>query len=206
MKHVNWICKSCWLGLYKVVSEKTLIHEVVFEGTLNKWWQGWQWGTWTCLRHARLTRGYQGLSGAIRGYQGLSGAIRGYQGYQGLSGVIWGYQGYQGLSGVIRGYQGLSAQTMCVAHFALLSSTWMLMLSRKVLSLKIITLAWCAILWRIQFPFKGCWWSVVGVVNVITITALSRQIDGMEGVSWCGAGLDIIKQHSISAVADWMPF
>ena len=25
-----------------------------------------------------------------------------------------------------------------------------------------------------------------GVENVITMTALSRQIDGVEGVSWCG--------------------
>ena len=26
-----------------------------------------------------------------------------------------------------------------------------------------------------------------GVENVITMTALSRQIDGVEGVSWCGS-------------------
>ena len=43
----------------------------------------------------------------------------------------------------------------------------------------------------------------VGVENVITITVLSRRIDGVEGVSLCGAGLVIItEQHSMFAVAE----
>ena len=43
--------------------------------------------------------------------------------------------------------------------------------------------------------------------NVITMTALSRRIDGVEGVSWCGAGSVIItEQHFMFVIADPMPF
>ncbi|XP_041365631.1 cysteine-rich venom protein Mr30-like [Gigantopelta aegis] len=47
----------------------------------------------------------------------------------------------------------------------------------------------------------------LGVENVTTITALSRRIDGVEGVSWCGEGSVVItEQHSMFAVAELMPF
>ena len=43
----------------------------------------------------------------------------------------------------------------------------------------------------------------IGMENVITKTALSRQIDRVEGVSWCGAGSVIItEQHSMFAAAE----
>ena len=41
----------------------------------------------------------------------------------------------------------------------------------------------------------GCKYGV-DVENLIRTTALSRRVDGMEGVSWCGAGSVIIaEQH-----------
>ena len=47
----------------------------------------------------------------------------------------------------------------------------------------------------------------VGVENVITLTALSRRLDGVEGVSWRGTGSDIIsEQHFMFAVAKRISF
>ena len=38
----------------------------------------------------------------------------------------------------------------------------------------------------------------IGMENVITMTALSRRIDGMEWMLWCGAGSVITtEQHCI---------
>ena len=42
-----------------------------------------------------------------------------------------------------------------------------------------------------------------GAGNVITMTAWSRQIDVVEGVSWCGArSVLVTKWHSMFAVAE----
>ena len=41
----------------------------------------------------------------------------------------------------------------------------------------------------------------VGMESVITMTALSRQIKGVEGVLWCGVGSVITEHHSMFVVA-----
>ena len=47
----------------------------------------------------------------------------------------------------------------------------------------------------------------VGMENIITMTASSRRIDEVEGVSWSVVGLVITtEQHAMFALIEWMPF
>ena len=46
------------------------------------------------------------------------------------------------------------------------------------------------------------WRECHGVENVITMTALSTQIDGVEGVSWCHGVENVITMTALSRQID----
>ena len=87
------------------------------------------------------------------------------------------------------------------------TSIWAPTLGRKVSSLRITR--WHGVLFSDESRFY-LWRNYDGRLRVsgrLGEQWLSRRIDGVEGVSWCGTGSVIItEQHSMFVVAEWMPF